>query len=222
MGPVELLIFDCDGVLVDSEVIGCRIEADLLTEAGFPITSDEIVREFVGTSNGSMYATLEQRYGRPVAADLSGRLRATILAAFESDLAPVPGITQVLTGLSKPMCVASSSEPERIRLCLELTKLLRYFEPHLFSATMVAHGKPAPDLFLYAARQMGVAPPRCVVVEDSVPGIAAARVAGMRVIGLAAAGHCGPGYADRLRDAGATGVASSSAELATMLKDLGL
>ena len=214
----DLIIFDCDGVLVDSELIGCQIEVDCLQAAGFPITLSTLLRDFVGTSNAAMYAALEARFGRPVPADLEDKMRDRVLAAFRSDLQPVDGIGKVVAGLKKPVCVASSSEPDRIRLSLELTGLLSFFEPHLFSSTMVQNGKPAPDLFLHAADRMGVAPTRCVVVEDSVAGVRAALAAEMSVVGLSAASHCDAAHGQRLRQAGAARVVTSTAALGEILQ----
>ena len=217
MGPVDLVIFDCDGVLVDSEALGCGVQAECLTEAGFPISLSEILTEFVGKSDASMFAAVEARHGRRLPTDLKAEIKIRVLDSFRSALQLVAGIPEVLDGLDRPVCVASSSDPDRIRLCLELTKLLPYFEPHLFSATMVQAGKPAPDLFLHAAAEMGVAAGRCIVVEDSVPGVTAALAARMPVIGLSAASHCDANHAGRLRAVGATEVVTSTAALAASL-----
>ena len=220
MGSADLVIFDCDGVLVDSEVIGCKIEAECLTEAGFPISLAEILRDFVGRSSGVMNAVIEERCGRSLPAGLEAGIKARVLDAFRSELRPVAGILNVLDGLAASVCVASSSDPERIRLSLELTKLSHFFERNLFSATMVVHGKPAPDLFLHAASQMKVEPARCVVVEDSAPGVKAAVAAHMPVIGLSAASHCDANHAVRLGEAGATEVVASTSALVASLARL--
>jgi HAD superfamily hydrolase (TIGR01509 family) len=132
----------------------------------------------------------------------------------------MPGIEAVLDGLSSRMCVASSSSPERLRHTLGLVDLYRRFDPHVFSATMVARGKPAPDLFLHAAAQMGADPAGCVVIEDSVPGVTAAVAAGMTAIGFVGGGHCGTGHADRLRSAGAALVVETMTELLPALTAL--
>ena len=218
MASADLVIFDCDGVLVDSELIGCRIEVDCLQDAGFPITLSELLTDFVGKSTAAGNVMLEARFGRPVPAAVEEEMRSRITAAFRSELQPVPGMREMLESLGKPACVASSSEPGRIRLSLELTGLLSFFEPNLFSSTMVNHGKPAPDLFLHAASQMGVAPARCVVVEDSVAGVQAALAAGMSVVGLSAASHCDAAHGQRLRKAGAPQVVTSTAALGELLR----
>ncbi len=217
MRSMDLVIFDCDGVLVDSEIIGCQIEAAYLAAAGFPISLAEILRDFVGRSSAAMNVAMEEKYGRSLPAGLEAEIKARILDAFRSELRPVAGIHNVLEGLAVSVCVASSSDSDRIRQSLELTKLAHFFEPHLFSATMVVRGKPAPDLFLHAASQMKVEPARCVVVEDSIPGVMAALAAHMPVIGLSAASHCDANHAVRLRAAGATEVVTSTSALAASL-----
>ena len=135
--------------------------------------------------------------------DFADTLRVRVAAAFDAELAPIAGVEAALAALPYRRCVASSSAPERLRHSLSLTGLLHWFEPHVFSATQVARGKPAPDLFLFAAASMQAAPATCVVIEDSVPGVQAAVAAGMRVIGFTGGGHCRPGHAERLRAAGA-------------------
>ncbi len=216
----DLVIFDCDGVLVDSEAIGCRIEAECLQAAGFPITVSELLEDFVGKSAATCYAIFAERFGRPVPPAVEDEMRARVAAAFRAELQPVPGIRGVLEGVGAPVCVASSSEPARIRMSLDVTGLLPFFEPHLYSATMVEHGKPAPDLFLHAAQQMGVDPQRCVVVEDSVFGIEAGLAAGMTVIGLSAASHCDTAYRERLHKAGPSCVVPTTEALGQALLTL--
>ncbi len=200
---IELVIFDCDGVLVDSEAIACRVEAELLTAVGFPHAFEDVRRDYLGRSSESILRMIEERFGRRLPDDLKARSQTAVLDAFERELKPIPGVAEAVAGLAGPRCVASSSAPARIRRSLELTGLLAAFEPHLFSAAMVARGKPAPDLFLHAAREMGADPQRCIVVEDSVPGVVAARAAGMQVLGFHGGSHCGPDHAATLRDAGA-------------------
>ncbi len=209
----RLVIFDCDGVLVDSEAIACRVDAEILSALGFPIAFEEFRDRYVGISTATMCADIEARHGRRLPADIADRLLAAVLAAFEAELAPIPGIPEALRAIGAPRCVASSSDPPRIRRSLEIAGLLGLFEPHLFSATMVARGKPAPDIFLHAAASMGVAPRGCVVVEDSIPGVQAARAAGMRVLGFTGGGHCGPGHGARLAAAGAALVFDDMAQL---------
>jgi HAD superfamily hydrolase (TIGR01509 family) len=214
---IDLVIFDCDGVLVDSEVVSFRVEAAALAEAGIAVTAEELMRRFVGTSSAAMFATLEREHGRTLPPDFAARTAGRLHAAFEQELRPIPGVADLLAGSSRRRCVASSSDPPRIRHSLRITGLVDHFEPHIFSATQVPRGKPAPDLFLFAAARMGAAPDRCVVIEDSVAGVTAARAAGMAVLGFAGASHCLDGHSDRLRAAGASAVFGSCTELARYL-----
>lgn len=212
-----LLIFDCDGVLVDSEVVGCRVEAACLAEYGIAISPEEIMDRYVGVSLAGMLVELERHVGRTLPAGLADTLRQRTSAAFETELTAITGVEAALARLDGPRCVASSSEPARIRHSLSLVGLLRHFEPHLFSATQVARGKPAPDLFLFAATAMGVASDACLVIEDSLAGVQAARAAGMTVFGFAGGSHCRPGHGERLRDVGAALVFSEMHRLPALL-----
>ncbi|MGY2050090.1 HAD family hydrolase [Methylobacterium sp. JK268] len=185
----DLVIFDCDGVLIDSEPISLALLTDNLNRIGVPIDLDTVARRFTGTSMTSIMAHVEADYGVTAPAGFVEEVRADTLRAFERDLAAIAGVAEVLADLDGRRCVASSSDPARLAHALTLTGLLPLFEGHVFSASMVARGKPHPDLFLYAAERMGVAPTACLVVEDSVPGVTAARAAGMRVLGFAGGGH---------------------------------
>ena len=216
--PTELVIFDCDGVLVDSEAITIEVESALLAEAGFAISADEIAERYVGLSYASMMSGLENQFGRPVPPGLSTRIQREVLAAFPDQLVEVSGIGAVLHRLDRPRCVASSSDLDRIELSLRLTGLDQHFDPgSLFSAQMVERGKPAPDLFLHAAAALGVEPAACVVVEDSPYGVSAALAAGMEVVGLVAGGHARPSLRDRLAAAGANRIADRAADLVDLI-----
>jgi HAD superfamily hydrolase (TIGR01509 family) len=215
--PVELVIFDCDGVLVDSELIGCRVEAEELSRAGFPITADEILRRFTGITARETFRTLEAERGRPLPEGFDERVRQEIRAAFARELAAVAGVALALGRIALPVCVASSSDPARIEHSLKVTGLLERFAPHLFSAAVVARGKPAPDLFLHAAARMATPPTRCLVVEDSVAGVQAAVAAGMRVLGFTGASHCPPDHAACLETAGAMRTFAAMPELPDLL-----
>jgi HAD superfamily hydrolase (TIGR01509 family) len=206
MDTPQLVIFDCDGVLVDSEVIACRVDAACLAEIGIPITAEEVMERYVGISATSMFADIEMRYARRLPIDFPEQVRARLATTFHAELAAIPGVETALAHLSARRCVASSSAPERLRHTLRLVGLLPYFEPHIFSADQVSRGKPAPDLFLFASAQMEVLPEKCLVIEDSEAGVKAAVAAGMRVFGFTGGGHCGPGHASRLREAGASEV----------------
>lgn len=183
--PLRYVIFDCDGVLVDSEPISNRVLAEALTGIGLPMTTEESIESFMGRSWASNAAVIEERLGRKVPADLRARYLDDMHAAFERELQPVPGIAAALDRIDLPWCVASSSDPGQISFSLGHTGLLDRFDGRLFSATEVEHGKPAPDLFLHAAAQMGWAPADCGVVEDSPAGVQAGLAAGMTVFGYA-------------------------------------
>ncbi|MCT2542467.1 HAD family phosphatase [Streptomyces atratus] len=180
----ELVIFDCDGVLVDSERIAVRIEVQIGAELGWPLTADEVIEKFVGRSNKSISELVDARLPGKSAA-WQERYEALHREAVDRELVAVEGIHEALAAIALPTCVASSGSHEKMRHTLGHTGLHAHFEGRIFSATEVEHGKPAPDLFLHAARRMGVAPAACVVVEDSKYGVQAARSAGMRSLGYA-------------------------------------
>jgi HAD superfamily hydrolase (TIGR01509 family) len=198
-----LVIFDCDGVLIDSEMITCRVQAERLTAHGLRITTEDVVRRFTGMRDREMYAILEREHGRALPDDYDAGTKELIAAAYRSELRALPGVAAALDAIRLPVCVASSSNPTKLRFGLELTGLYPRFAPHLFSAAQVGRGKPAPDLFLFAAAQMGRAPDDCLVIEDSVAGVQAARAAGMAVFGFCGGGHCRDGHGDLLRAEGA-------------------
>jgi len=182
----DLVVFDCDGVLVDSEPISNRILAEHLTALGVPTTTQESVDRYMGGSLGAVLADVRGRLGREVPADFVARYRADCYAAFEFELVAVEGVEAALDALGDtPTCVASSGEHEKLRRTLGRTGLLPRFAGRIFSATEVARGKPAPDLFLHAAAAMGADSARCVVVEDSPVGVEAALAAGMGVLAYA-------------------------------------
>lgn len=209
----KLVIFDCDGVLIDSEVIACRTTARALTLAGYPISAEDMVDRFAGRSGRALRAAVEQELGRPLGAEFEAETRRVLWAAFEHELLAMEGIETALDALDIPICVASSSAQERLDYTLGLVGLRERFAPHIFSAELVADGKPAPDLFLLAARTMGTAPEDCLVIEDSTHGVRAALAAGMAVFGFCGGGHCEPPHAGRLLREGATAVFSDIAAL---------
>lgn len=217
MPGTELLIFDCDGVLVDSEMIASRILAQEMTALGYPLRPEDCRARFTGKSMATVMALIEEDWGHPLPENFETDIRQKDFEAFTRDLKAVPGVPEILRSLTLPMCVASSGAPEKIHHSLTVTGLLDCFDGHLFSATQVDRGKPAPDLFLFAAKTMGMTPDRCVVVEDSATGVQAGLAAGMRVLGFAGAGHCGPGYAEMLRDAGAHDVFTDMKRLPGLL-----
>ena len=215
-----LLIFDCDGVLVDSEALGCQVDAEVLTDIGIPYTAEDIVRQFVGVSLKDQIAIIEQERNCKLPADFTDRVNRILYARFETHLKPIEGVRKAIIALPHPRCVASSSTPERLALSLRLTGLDDLFE-HVFSSTQVSRGKPAPDLFLHAASRMNARPDDCVVIEDSAAGVQAARAAGMRVIGFTGGGHCGWGHADKLREAGAPVIIERMADLPAAIQAVG-
>ncbi|MFF1646193.1 HAD family hydrolase [Streptomyces sp. NPDC058240] len=180
----ELVIFDCDGVLVDSERIAVRIQVQVGAELGWPLTAEEVVEQFVGRSNKSIGELVDARLPGASAA-WQQRFEDLHRDAVGTELVAVEGIHEALAALTLPTCVASSGSHDKMRHTLGHTELYAHFEGRIFSATEVARGKPAPDLFLHAARRMGVEPAACVVVEDSKYGVQAARSAGMRAFGFA-------------------------------------
>lgn len=180
-----LVIFDCDGVLVDSDRISLRIQAEHITALGMPTTYEDCVRDFLGIGVPATLRLLEERLGGPLPEGWETELDAAVKAAFRRELLPVDGIEAALDAIDVPTCVASSGSQEKMRLTLGLTGLRERFEGRIFSADEVERGKPAPDLFLFAAERMGARPEDCVVVEDSPFGAAAATSAGMRILGYA-------------------------------------
>lgn len=209
----DLVIFDCDGVLVDSEPIFSRAHADILSQCGYRITPQSVGERFCGISDAEMLAEIEQEWGRRLPGDYGDRVAASIDASCEAALKALPGIHDALDRIPARICVASSSTPERIRKSLGIVGLLDRFEPNIFSATMVARGKPAPDLFLFAAREMNADPARVVVIEDSVPGVRAAVSANMAVIGFCGGSHCPAGHGETLRRNGATTIIADFRDL---------
>lgn len=214
----DLIIFDCDGVLVDSEIITCRVDARELNRLGFRISADEVGARFTGRPTQEMLSELEAEQGIPLPADFCDHLLACVLDSFASELLAVPNVAAALERISVPVCVASSSDVERIEESLRLTGLIGFFGRRIFSAQMVVRGKPFPDLFELAAGTLGTAPVGCLVIEDSPSGVAAAIAAGMTVYGYAGASHCQDGHATRLTAAGATLVFDDMADLPALIE----
>ncbi|MFJ7593158.1 HAD family hydrolase [Streptomyces sp. NPDC097617] len=183
--PIELVIFDCDGVLVDTERIALRIQIALGAELGWPLTAEEVVDRFMGRSKESIREQIAQRLGEETAALWWEQLIRRHREAVDTGLEAVDGLPGALDGITLPVCVASSGSHGKMRHTLGVTGLHERFAGRVFSSTEVSRGKPAPDLFLHAARAMGVDPAACAVVEDSRPGVLAARAAGMRAFGYA-------------------------------------
>jgi len=188
MPKVELVIFDCDGVLLDSELISCECTVAAFQSVGLQIDAHTVFSRFLGIPRHDMAKHIAAE-GYPVGEDFIQKLEHTIVEAFEDRLQSIRGIEDTLSRLTLPRCVISSSPVSYVRRGLELTRLAGFFEPHIFSASMVKRGKPAPDLFLYAAKAMGVAPEHCLVIEDASSGIKAANMAGMPVFWFLGGSH---------------------------------
>ena len=186
MPPIDLVIFDNDGVVVDSEMLANRVLSGLLTEHGHPTSIEESIRDYMGGTLSTVRSTIRERSGQDLPADFDESYHQRLFEAFSTDLRPVRGIESVLDGLELPFCLASSGTLDRIFRSLTVTGLIDYFGDRIFSAEQVANGKPAPDLFLHAASTLAVATSHCVVIEDSPHGVAAARAAGMTVLGYVA------------------------------------
>jgi HAD superfamily hydrolase (TIGR01509 family) len=200
----DLVIFDCDGVLVDSERLAVRTEAQILAGLGWPLSEVEIVERFVGRSAAHMRQEIERHLGRAI--DWDAEFEPRYREVFERELTVVPGIIEALDEIASPVCVASSGSHEKMRFTLGKTGLYDRFDGRIFSADQVAHAKPAPDVFLFAADQMGALPARCAVVEDSVSGVTAGLSAGMAVFAFAG---------------GVTGAEALSIEDAVVFDDMG-
>jgi HAD superfamily hydrolase (TIGR01509 family) len=201
--PADLIIFDCDGVLVDSEVISCRAHAETLTRHGYPITADQVLKRFLGVSDREARLIIEDEIGRKLPADFESQVKQATLEFYAGDLKAIANVGEAIAAIGLPKCVASSGTPEKIHHGLTCAGLFDQFAPHIFSASQVKRGKPAPDLFLFAAEKMKAVPERCIVVEDSIPGVTAARAAGMIALGFHGGSHCQRGHAEMLGSAGA-------------------
>ncbi len=215
------IIFDFDGVLADSEVLSNSVIAEIVTGLGVPTSLDDAYRTYMGKRLNEVIETIERVTGRKLPADFTDHYQQRTFEAFRRGLRPVDGARQFIEAWRMlPTCIASSSSPERLALSLEVLNMATLFEGRVFSASNVARGKPHPDIFLHAAEQLGVKPAECIVIEDSVGGVMAARAAGATAIGFTAAGHIQPGHDARLREAGAGHVVTSFAELDLVIRAL--
>ncbi len=183
MNRFDLVIFDCDGVLVDSERLAVRTEVEILSGLGWPLTASDVIERFVGRSAAYMHREIERHLGRSV--DWEAEFEPRYQEVFERELVAVPGVVEALGEITTPVCVASSGSHDKMRFTLGKTGLIDRFDGRIFSVDEVAHGKPAPDVFLYAADRMGASPERCAVIEDSVSGVTAGLAAGMTVFAFA-------------------------------------
>jgi len=216
-----LVIFDCDGVLVDSEPLALGLLVDSLDGIGIKIDLADAQRRFLGRSLTAVCEMIREDFGVSVPEDTLSHMRTELNDLFRRELKPIEGVAAMLGRLEPARCVASSSQPDRIRLSLRVTGLLDHFKPNIFSATMVKRGKPAPDLFLFAASRMGVAPEAVLVIEDSPAGIVAARRAGMHAFGFTGGSHAfGAEHGQGLRKAGAHLIFSSMGSLPDHINSL--
>lgn len=214
----DLLIFDCDGVLVDSEILAGRVDHALLQDHGVTLSQSEVTARYAGLSYPDMIASVNREYSSAISADDFERdAMASLARSLDEDLQPVDGIKDLLNTLTVQMCVASSSSTTKLRRSLARTDLLHYFDPHIFSTELVTMGKPAPDIIHHCCNTLGVPPKRTVVVEDSPHGIEAARAAGAIGIGFLAGRHCNTQTAKMLTQAGAELLAATSQDLAWLL-----
>ena len=221
MARPSLVIFDCDGVLVDSEPLAMRVLLEAAASRGVTLDLATGYRRFLGRSLATICHGLADDFGVVLDAAALQDIRQRLFATFEAELQPTPGVERVLSQLEMPFCVASSSQPERIALSLRVTGLLPHFEGRLFSATMVRHGKPAPDLFIHAAAAMGCPPGATVVLEDSPVGIAAARAAGIRALGFLGGSHArGQAHRAALEAQGPDAMLDDMGELPGLLEGL--
>ena len=211
-----LIIFDCDGVLIDSEIVAARLEAEAITELGLPTTAEEICRRFAGTTTREVWATLERELGRPLPDGFFEAHLAHVRDVFSRELEPIAGAraaVEAVAASGTPFCVASSTLLPSLITNLGTAGLVDLFDGHVYSASQVKRAKPAPDVFLFAASQMGADPDDCVVVEDSVAGVTAARRAGMPVVGFVGGSHVTAGHDGRLKAAGARAIFSDMRDL---------
>lgn len=212
----QLIIFDCDGVLVDSEIIAARVEAAMITEAGFAITPEEMMERYSGLTSQDILLRIEAESQVPFQATLLDRMKETLDRKLASDVRAIDGAASAVAAVRSPFCICSNSTLSRIEAMLTRTRMLPLFEGRIFSARDIPsrRTKPAPDVFLHAAERMSADPASTFVIEDSVHGVTGAKAAGMRVIGFTGASHTFPGHADRLTEAGAETVISRWSDFA--------
>jgi HAD superfamily hydrolase (TIGR01509 family) len=207
------IIFDFDGVIADSEALANMVLAETVTGLGLPTSLDDSLDRYMGKRAAEVAAAIEQGIGRPLPGDFSDTLATATLERFRAELKEVKGARQfVLRFAAMPHGIASSSSMQRLGLCLDILDLAHHFGGHVFSSELVARGKPHPDIFLYAAERLNLAPANCLVIEDSISGVRAGVAAGMTALGLCAGSHLREGHAGRMRDAGAAHVSDTWAD----------
>jgi HAD superfamily hydrolase (TIGR01509 family) len=213
----DLIIFDCDGVLIDSELLSNRSEVEFLKTFGIEFDLTDYMNRFVGKNTKDVLKGIELLHGMKLSEESWKLVEDNTSKVFQTELKPIIGIFELLASTDKAKCVASSSSLERLYLTLRITGLFDRFSPHIFSAEQVDRGKPAPDLFLFAAKHMQVHPNRCVVIEDSLTGVRAGVAAGMTVLGYTGGSHIQPGHQAKLLEEGAIAVFSEMSQLSNWL-----
>jgi HAD superfamily hydrolase (TIGR01509 family) len=210
-----LFAFDCDGVLVDSEIIASEVDAAMLTEVGYKITADEVSRRFAGLTSKAIHDLVEKEIGRSLPADFLARQKTELDRRLARDLQAVAGVDELLDRIDGPRCICSNSSSERLTIELNKVGLMERFAPNIFSAVEVGdrQPKPAPNVYAYAAKAFEMNPREVLVLEDSIFGVAAAKAAGTRVVGFTGGRHTWLGHADVLVEAGAETVIKRFADL---------
>lgn len=218
---IEHVIFDCDGVLIDSEWLACRAEAEVFSELGAEVTPQHVLEHYVGLNDEAMFALFEEQFGIPLPDDFVERHAKRLFPLFERELEPVAGVPDLLESLPLGKSVASNSAVHRLEFTLGLTGLLGQFGGHIYSAEHVARPKPAPDLLLHVLEQTGASAGACVLIEDGASGTRAARELGIPVLGFTGGRHCTPNTEEKLRAAGAAEIFDDMRELPGLLSKFG-
>ncbi len=219
---VQCVIFDCDGVLVDSEILANQTALQMLRPFGFTMSPQDYGSSFAGKVEEDILRIIQEEYGIDLPQDFNVQLRQAIDHRLDHELQPILGMKELVAAVALPRAVVSNSRLARVTASLQVAGLADAFGDHVYAIDLVENPKPAPDLYLYAARQLGVEPAACLVVEDSGSGVTAAQRAGMPVIGFLAASHIPPGHADTLRRAGAYATVASAAELIEQMRSVGV
>ncbi len=214
-----LLIFDCDGVVVDSMHLHTEVKSEAYRTIGITLSPKELAMRFSGVGDAEVHRILAEETGRAIPPDIALRIERRKRDVFAERLKPVAGIREVLTAIdATPRCLASGTGVDLLYYLLGIVGLSEQFAPHIYSSEMVLRGKPFPDLFLHAARELGHSPENCLVIEDGVPGVQAGRAAGMRVLGFVGGSHCDEDHGERLMSAGAELVFSDMRELPSLIE----
>lgn len=216
-----LIIFDCDGVIMDSTILHTQAESLCLEKIGIKISAEEMAERFSGIADKDVFKTLEKENGLKLPENINQRFLDEKISLFKKNLKPMPHMEKTLKNLSNiPYCIASGTSIEMLNFMLSETNLINYFSSNVYSAEMVPRGKPFPDLFLYAAEQMNTPPQTCIVIEDSVAGIKAATASSMKSLGFTGGSHCGPKHNQKLKQAGATITFNNMKDLPQILTEL--